>query len=129
MIRRPPRSTRTDTLFPYTTLFRSGRILNTSSGAALGSGISGAYAPSKSGIIGLTKDAAISGRPHGIHINAIMPTAPTALLDNHPNKDFRRWNEINFPPGLAIGRPAGRERGVQHWHISVVRVTIKKKTK
>src|SRR3546814_16723327 len=29
MIRRPPRSTRTDTLFPYTTLFRSG--LTTSS--------------------------------------------------------------------------------------------------
>src|SRR3546814_14213104 len=25
MIRRPPRSTRTDTLFPYTTLFRSDR--------------------------------------------------------------------------------------------------------
>src|SRR3546814_4342978 len=27
MIRRPPRSTRTDTLFPYTTLFRSSRII------------------------------------------------------------------------------------------------------
>src|SRR3546814_13733356 len=27
MIRRPPRSTRTDTLFPYTTLFRSGSAL------------------------------------------------------------------------------------------------------
>src|SRR3546814_4249395 len=27
MIRRPPRSTRTDTLFPYTTLFRSQRAL------------------------------------------------------------------------------------------------------
>src|SRR3546814_9251494 len=26
MIRRPPRSTRTDTLFPYTTLFRSSRL-------------------------------------------------------------------------------------------------------
>src|SRR3546814_9309629 len=26
MIRRPPRSTRTDTLFPYTTLFRSQRL-------------------------------------------------------------------------------------------------------
>src|SRR3546814_11626480 len=26
MIRRPPRSTRTDTLFPYTTLFRSGAL-------------------------------------------------------------------------------------------------------
>src|SRR3546814_106027 len=27
MIRRPPRSTRTDTLFPYTTLFRSCRVV------------------------------------------------------------------------------------------------------
>src|SRR3546814_12548553 len=27
MIRRPPRSTRTDTLFPYTTLFRSERLV------------------------------------------------------------------------------------------------------
>src|SRR3546814_19689841 len=27
MIRRPPRSTRTDTLFPYTTLFRSAQLL------------------------------------------------------------------------------------------------------
>src|SRR3546814_17681148 len=27
MIRRPPRSTRTDTLFPYTTLFRSPRLV------------------------------------------------------------------------------------------------------
>src|SRR3546814_15026332 len=37
MIRRPPRSTRTDTLFPYTTLFRSGRgtRLNGSTATAL----------------------------------------------------------------------------------------------
>src|SRR3546814_5825384 len=32
MIRRPPRSTRTDTLFPYTTLFRSG-LLSAMAGA------------------------------------------------------------------------------------------------
>src|SRR3546814_8497322 len=37
MIRRPPRSTRTDTLFPYTTLFRSASIYD---GPRLG-GISG----------------------------------------------------------------------------------------
>src|SRR3546814_8636572 len=54
----------------------------------------------------LTKDAAISGRPHGIHINAIMPTAHTALLDNHPDKDFRRWIEINFPAGLVAATSA-----------------------
>src|SRR3546814_11889019 len=33
MIRRPPRSTRTDTLFPYTTLFRSGVALEPSAPA------------------------------------------------------------------------------------------------
>src|SRR3546814_3434081 len=33
MIRRPPRSTRTDTLFPYTTLFRSLVITTTDGGA------------------------------------------------------------------------------------------------
>src|SRR3546814_12606732 len=32
MIRRPPRSTRTDTLFPYTTLFRSSRRIGRLSG-------------------------------------------------------------------------------------------------
>src|SRR3546814_15810667 len=34
MIRRPPRSTRTDTLFPYTTLFRSGGDILMGEGAA-----------------------------------------------------------------------------------------------
>src|SRR3546814_15323161 len=34
MIRRPPRSTRTDTLFPYTTLFRSGGAGGDEDGAA-----------------------------------------------------------------------------------------------
>src|SRR3546814_9746631 len=32
MLRRPPRSTRTDTLFPYTTLFRSERVARAPSG-------------------------------------------------------------------------------------------------
>src|SRR3546814_7936379 len=32
MIRRPPRSTRTDTLFPYTTLFRSPRSIRATNG-------------------------------------------------------------------------------------------------
>src|SRR3546814_11744235 len=36
MIRRPPRSTRTDTLFPYTTLFRSIGGISVETGKALG---------------------------------------------------------------------------------------------
>src|SRR3546814_15950393 len=35
MIRRPPRSTRTDTLFPYTTLFRSATGEKVSAGVAI----------------------------------------------------------------------------------------------
>src|SRR3546814_19267258 len=46
MIRRPPRSTRTDTLFPYTTLFRSpprpGNVGKYNGRAALASTIYGA---------------------------------------------------------------------------------------
>src|SRR3546814_17643765 len=38
MIRRPPRSTRTDTLFPYTTLFRSVLASQQGSGRARGGG-------------------------------------------------------------------------------------------
>src|SRR3546814_13410483 len=46
MIRRPPRSTRTDTLFPYTTLFRSGYWLrDPAPGAEAVLVYSGAIAP------------------------------------------------------------------------------------
>src|SRR3546814_20075226 len=41
MIRRPPRSTRTDTLFPYTTLFRSHRTGRAASDAAAAPGRAG----------------------------------------------------------------------------------------
>lgn len=74
-----------------------GRIVNTSSSAALGSGISGPYAASKAGIIGLTKDAALAGEPFGILVNALMPAAHTPLIDNHPDPKFRAWMAANMP--------------------------------
>src|SRR3546814_4814219 len=39
MIRRPPRSTRTDTLFPYTTLFRSLPLLRVNGAAPVAGGL------------------------------------------------------------------------------------------
>src|SRR3546814_2141223 len=39
MIRRPPRSTRTDTLFPYTTLFRSTTAISDGSGRVTFTGL------------------------------------------------------------------------------------------
>src|SRR3546814_15998181 len=41
MIRRPPRSTRTDTLFPYTTLFRSKTSKNRHHVVIIGAGFGG----------------------------------------------------------------------------------------
>src|SRR3546814_3727959 len=60
MIRRPPRSTRTDTLFPYTTLFRSLLFLVLGIGAgalyaALAQGILVAYRGS--GVVNLAQGA------------------------------------------------------------------------
>lgn len=75
-----------------------GRILNTSSSAAFGSGVSGPYAVSKAGLIGLTKDAALSGAAYGIKINALMPSASTILIDKHPDAAFREWFKENMPP-------------------------------
>src|SRR3546814_8039106 len=45
MIRRPPRSTRTDTLFPYTTLFRSADGPSKAGGATGGGGSCSAAMP------------------------------------------------------------------------------------
>ncbi|HEX4737302.1 MAG TPA: SDR family NAD(P)-dependent oxidoreductase [Allosphingosinicella sp.] len=75
-----------------------GRIVNTSSSAALGSGMSGAYAPTKAALIGLTKEAAASGRHLGIKVNAVMPSAHTPLLDKHPDPAFRAWMRRHFRP-------------------------------
>src|SRR3546814_4279266 len=59
MLRRPPRSTRTDTLFPYTTLFRSaglaGQLAPAYASCGISTSSSGAYcwAPKMSGSPGL----------------------------------------------------------------------------
>src|SRR3546814_11603347 len=56
MIRRPPRSTRTDTLFPYTTLFRSGRPEHVLGTASV---VSGPYGPTLS-VSGERDDAVLA---------------------------------------------------------------------
>src|SRR3546814_11052058 len=47
MIRRPPRSTRTDTLFPYTTLFRSIPLVHADAGALFLDKLAGVSDPEK----------------------------------------------------------------------------------
>src|SRR3546814_2338769 len=93
MIRRPPRSTRTDTLFPYTTLFRSGCVQW------------GEYAATKAGIISLTQTAAVEYGPAGIRVNCVAPgiiDTPMAM-DEAPGMVER--NASVFALLGRIGRP------------------------
>src|SRR3546814_2810896 len=72
MIRRPPRSTRTDTLFPYTTLFRSRKVVNISSTSAL-NGNAGQmnYSSAKAGVIGMTRALAREWGRFKVNVNAV----------------------------------------------------------
>src|SRR3546814_20855900 len=58
MIRRPPRSTRTDTLFPYTTLFRANRT--TFNGVALADGTNATVSIQTGTSAGETVDVTLS---------------------------------------------------------------------
>src|SRR3546814_2558579 len=68
MIRRPPRSTRTDTLFPYTTLFRSRR---TSSCSASCSSAAAPRTPARSSTPSVTRSAARS-EEHTSELQSLM---------------------------------------------------------
>src|SRR3546814_16357722 len=130
MIRRPPRSTRTDTLFPYTTLFRSA-VLHGRSVTFSAVGFScprelfgaqhsrcpraGARAHSRvrSGIGHSLRRGPLWRAPHGLH----------AFLLRWRCSDFPRRRRREF------GRAACRERVFKTVYISVGGVHLKKKKK
>ena len=78
-----------------------GRILVTSSAAAIGSLGMPAYSVAKAGLIGLTRSLANEGAPHGIWVNCLMPIGYTRSAALNPHEDSRRWMEENFPPSAC----------------------------
>src|SRR3546814_1553592 len=81
MIRRPPISTRTDTLFPYTTLFRSGA--SASPAAFLGHGPAGVPAE---GVAGASRRGG-SGRPVRAGLDeAACREAPRSRSEEHTSE-------------------------------------------
>ena len=88
-------------VWPYMREQRYGRVLNVSSNSAFGIGANAPYSTTKAGLLGLTMDAAIEGKPHGILVNAIMPTAYTRLIEQIPDAAFVQWFRQFFPAQKA----------------------------
>src|SRR3546814_13848207 len=95
MIRRPPRSTRTDTLFPYTTLFRS---------AAIGILVDG------------ERDSLPRRKPN---VDGIVGEAPN-LTNDRQFTGHRRHAHIHrhAEPVGRIGKAAMRGHLVEHDHVA-----------
>src|SRR3546814_13478329 len=108
MLRRPPRSTRTDTLFPYTTLFRSIEQRLQLAGQRVGPGGDVAGAEADHEVAGLRQ------------------------FHDHAGKLFRprQRQHVAVSAGAQgqIGRASCRERVCQYVEISVVAVSLKKKS-
>src|SRR3546814_17784789 len=117
MIRRPPRSTRTDTLFPYTTLVRS-RAGARDDGALRGFGRRG-----EDRAMTAAKERIIKGHV-GIGPKVTGPALVAA--DNFSARyDLDRINGVFSRP--EIGRASCRERVCQYVYIPVGAEPIKKK--
>src|SRR3546814_20609057 len=88
-LRRPPRSTRTDTLFPYTTLFRSDYFDTRAAVEALAPG-------------------AYDGLPYTSRVLAenLVRRCDPALLDDALRQLIERRRDLDFPwfPAREIGR-------------------------
>src|SRR3546814_12982171 len=103
MIRRPPRSTRTDTLFPYTTLFRSAEDSPELETRALNGP---------------------SGERRGHRAHRLLQ-ALNRIRGNRTRRAHRRLSRYSRAAGRhAIGRASCRDRVSQYVWISVVVVSF-----
>src|SRR3546814_11613498 len=103
MIRRPPRSTRTDTLFPYTTLFRSSAGIALPAAVAAGSGGCIVRRRRRGGAFG----ARLLGRSGGL--------GEGRLGQGYEQRGIQRSTDHRFfPRNGASGACEGRRDGSGH---------------
>src|SRR3546814_10996896 len=133
MIRRPPRSTRTDTLFPYTTLFRSadglvGVAVKGNRGAVVEVNAETDFVAKNDQFQQFVREVTEIALETGDSVEALLAAThpagatvkdvPTGHIANiGENMHVRRAAVLDVAPGvvvfLVIGRAPGRGRGGQ----------------
>lgn len=84
--------------WPHLAASGAGRIVNTSSSGVFGNARSTNYSSAKAGLFGFTRSLAPEGRPFGINVNTIMPSAFTRMTNRMSNEAIRSALEEHFPP-------------------------------
>src|SRR3546814_21081460 len=108
MLRRPPRSTRTDTLFPYTTLFRSNLALLRRARAEAGAAGADLVVATEMAITGYpTEDLVLKPMFLEAAQNAIAALAADTAAGG-------QGLIVVGPRRPAIGRASGRDSGCQY---------------
>src|SRR3546814_19767039 len=107
MIRRPPRSTRTDTLFPYTTLFRSGA----------GQVLSGVWLPSRAIVEGKDAPPAVFVIADGIARRREIKTGTVADAETLVINGVKDGEVVALspPPALRAGRKVIDKKPRERW--------------
>src|SRR3546814_12719073 len=118
MIRRPPRSTRTDTLFPYTTLFRSTSKFDETVEVAINLGVDPRHADQMvRGVVTLPKGTGKTVRVGVFAKGAKADEAREAGADVVGAEDLMeiiQGGTIDFDRCIEIGRASCRERVCQY---------------
>src|SRR3546814_19835136 len=103
MLRRPPRSTRTDTLFPYTTLFRSPRHPDITRCQCIGERPVGGHLPMRPVDLAGDHDMAVAApldmTGRNVGRERLAPAACTIRQDVQPIQQQR-----GYAPAGAVGR-------------------------
>src|SRR3546814_14719604 len=137
MIRQPPRSTRTDTLFPYTTLFRSNEHPEEDS-LAVRARVGSVATEHLSDLVGVMSDTklvqTVSERLQPLGTSEVDPSFGEHPIDRRVEGDAlavgQTVNELleghQAVIGFALGRAACWARVCQYVYISVVAATLQK---
>src|SRR3546814_9116743 len=104
MIRRPPRSTRTDTLFPYTTLFRSQGILS----------------PRRPCLRRPVADRALEGRGADRVSRAAVPTDPAPVRSEEHTSELQSLMRISYAV-FCLKKKKEKTQHTQHTNIKKIK--------